>query len=217
MNTLMRTLTVLALTSLLYSGSALAGPFFNTDEPLTPANGGEASGPSFNSDSTSPAGSLPSTVESPPAEPRPTQEFVESKAESLWLTYSINPLYKRFISNEAGQTEGVELEFSLPFTNRSEDRVFTALKDVQLVLACTVETPSGKANVEIRHSDPLRKLKKQRGPGKRVTIVYKLKADESCVLSKDEGVAWEDIALKLPSDWWGYKIKLNYTVVSRDF
>ena len=125
MNTLMRTLTVLVLTSLLYSGSALAGPSFNTDEPLTPANGGESSGPSFNSDSTSPAGSLPSTVESPPAEPRPTQEFVESKAESLWLTYSINPLGKSYISDAAGQTEYVELEFSLGFTNRSEDRVFT--------------------------------------------------------------------------------------------
>ena len=217
MNTLMRTLTVLALTSLLYSGSALAGPSFNTDEPLTPASGGEASGPSFNSDSTSPAGSLPSTVESPPAEPRPTQEFVESKAESLWLTYSINPLSKRFISSEAGQTEGVELELSLPFTNRSEDRVFTALKDVPLVLACTVETPSGKANVEIRHSNPLRKLKKQRGPGERVTVVYKIKADESCVLSKDEGVAWEDIALKLPSDWWGYKIRNQYSVISQKY
>ena len=217
MNTPMRTLTVLALTSLLYSGSALAGPSFNTDEPLTPANGGEASGPSFNSDSTSPAVSLPSTVESPPAEPQPAQEFVESKAESPWLTYSINPLYKRFISSEAGQTEGVELEFSLPFTNRSEDRVVTALKDVQLVLACTVETPSGKANVEIRHSAPMRKLKKQRGPGKRVTIVYKLKADESCVLSKDEGVTWEDIALKLPSDWWGYKIKHQYSVTSQKY
>ena len=48
MNTLMRTLTVLALTSLLYSGNAVAGPSFNTDEPLAPANGGEASSPSFN-------------------------------------------------------------------------------------------------------------------------------------------------------------------------
>ena len=217
MNTLIRILTVLALVSLFYSGSALAGPSFNTDEPLAPANGGEASGPSFNSDSTSPAGSLPSTVESPPAEPRPTQEFVESKAESLWLTYSINPLGKRYISDAAGQTEYIELEFSLRFTNRSEDRVFTALKDVQLVLACTVETPSGKANVEIRHTNPLRKLKKQRGPGKRVTIVYKLKADESCVLSKDEGVTWEDIALKLPSDWWGYAITHQYSVISQKY
>ena len=195
----------------------MAGPSFNTDEPLAPANGGEASGPSFNSDATSPAGSLPSTVESPPAEPRPTQEFVESKAESLWLTYSINPLGKSFISSEAGQTEGVELEFSLPFTNRSEDRVFTALKDVQLVLACTVEPPSGKANVEIRHSSPLRKLKKQCGPGERVTIVYKLKTDESCILSKDEGVTWEDITLKLLSDWWGYKIRNQYSVISQKY
>ena len=128
MNTLMRTLTVLALTSLLYSGSALAGPSFNTDEPLTPANGGEASGPSFNSDSTSPADSFPSTVESPPAEPQPAQEFVESKAESLWLTYSINPLSKRFISSEAGQTEGVELELSLPFTRESNHQSRTYMQ-----------------------------------------------------------------------------------------
>jgi len=215
MNTLMRTLTVLALTSLFYSGSALAGPSFNTDEPLAPVNGGEASGPSFNSDSTSPAVSLPSAVQSPPAEPQPVQEFVESKAESRWLTYSINPLGKSYISDAAGQTEYVELEFSLGFTNRSEDRVFTALKDVQLVLACTVETPSGKANVEIRHTNPLRKLKKQRGPGERVSVVCKLKADESCVLSKDEGVTWEDIALKLPSDWWGYKITIQYSAISQ--
>ena len=106
MNTPMRTLTVLALTSLLYSGSALAGPSFNTDEPLVPANSGEASGPSFNSDSTSPAGSLPSTVESPPAEPQPAQEFVESKAESLWhqniqycqlfLHIKVKPFFLRF-------------------------------------------------------------------------------------------------------------------------
>ena len=71
--------------------------------------------------------------------------------------------------------------------------------------------------MEIRHSEPLRKLKKQRGPGKRVTIVYKLKADESCVLSKDEGVTWEDIALKLPSDWWGYAITHQYSVISQKY
>ena len=95
--------------------------------------------------------------------------------------------------------------------------MFTALKDVQLVLTCTVETPSGKANVEIRHSSPLRKLKKQRGSGEKVTVVYKVKADESCVLSKDEGVTWEDIALKLPSDWWGYKIRNQYSVISQKY
>ena len=123
----------------------------------------------------------------------------------------------REVSTESGKPAYLELEFRTRFTNRSEDRVFTALKDVLLVLACTVECPSGKATVEIRYDNPMRTLKKQRGPGDKVVVVYKLRADESCVALKDEGVTWEDIAARLPSDWWGYAITHQYSVISQKY
>ena len=215
MNILLRPLPALALASLLCAGNALAGPSFNVDEPpLAPANGGEASAPSFNSEA-SPAVSHAPAAPEPPAEAQPPREFVESKEECRWLTSSIQPLRVREVSTESGS--GLELEFRIRFTNRSEDRVFTALKDALLVLACTVETPSGKAAVEIRHSRPLRTLKKQRGPGDKVVVLYTLRADESCVVSKDEGVTWEDIASRLPSDWWGYAITHQYSVISQKY
>ena len=218
MNILLRPLPALALASLLCAGNALAGPSFNVDEtPLVPANGGEASGPSFNSEASSPAVSHAPAAQEPPAEAQAPQELAESKEECRWLTSSIQPLRVREVSSEPGKTAYLELEFRTRFTNRSEDRVFTALKDDLLVLACTVETPSGKANVEIRHSNPLRTLKKQRVPGDRVVVVYKLRADESCVVSKDEGVTWEDIASRLPSDWWGYAITHQYSVISQKY
>ena len=217
MKLLLRPLPALALASLLCAGNALAGPSFNVDEPpLAPANSGEASTPSFNSDSPVPAVSSAPAEQAPTAEAQP-KEFVESKAECRWLTSSIQPLRVREVSNESGKAEYLELEFRTRFTNRSEDRVFTALKDIVLVLACTVETPSGKASVEIRHTNPAKILKKQRVPGNKVVVVYKLRADESCVVSKDEGVTWGDIASRLPSDWWGYTITHQYSVISQKY
>ena len=216
MNILLRPLPALALASLLCAGTALAGPSFNVDEPpLAPANSVEASAPSFGGDAPAPAVSHAPAEPAPPAEAQPSQEFVESKGEGRWLTSSIQPLRMREVRAESGRC--VELEFRTRFTNRSEDRVFTALKDILLVLACTVETPSGKANVEIRHSNPLKTLKKQRTPGDKVVIVHTLRADESCVVSKDEGVTWDDIASRLPSDWWGYAIKHQYSVISQKY
>ena len=218
MNILLRPLPALTLASLLWAGNALAGPSFNVDEPpLAPANGGEASGPSFNSEAPSPAVSNVPAEQAPPAEVQPPQDFAESKEECRWLTSSIQPLRVREISTESGKPDYLELEFRTRFTNRSEDRVFTALKDVLLVLACTVETPSGKATVEMRYATPVRTLKKQRGPGDKVVVVHKLRADESCVVSKDEGVTWDDIASRLPSDWWGYAITHQYSVISQKY
>ena len=218
MNILLRPLPAFALASLLWAGNALAGPSFNVDEPpLAPANSGEASGPSFNNDSPAPTVSNAPAVQVPPAEALPPQEFAESKEECRWLTSSIQPLRMREVSAESGKTAYLELEFRTRFTNRSEDRVFTALKDILLVLACTVETPSGKANVEIRHTNPTKTLKKHRGPGDKVVVIYKIRADESCVVSKDEGVTWDDIASRLPSDWWGYAITHQYSVISQKY
>lgn len=142
---------------------------------------------------------------------------MESKAECRWLTSSIQPLRVREVSSESGKADCLELEFRTRFTNRSEDRVFTALKDVLLVLTCTVETPTGKASVEMRYATPVRTLKKQRVPGDKVVVVYKIRADESCVVSKDEGVTWDDIASRLPSDWWGYAITHQYSVISQKY
>ena len=217
MNILLRPLPALALASLLCAGNALAGPSFNTDEPLAPASSGEASGPAFNSAPSAPELSGLPAEEATPAETQSRQEFVESKAESRWLTSSVQPLRMREVSTESGKPAYLELEFRTRFTNRSEDRVFTALKDVLLVLACTVECPSGKATVEIRYDKPMRTLKKHRGPGDKVVVAYKLRADESCVASKDEGVTWEDIASRLPSDWWGYAITHQYSVISQKY
>lgn len=42
-------------------------------------------------------------------------------------------------------------------------------------------------------------------------------ADESCVVSKDEGVTWDDIASRLPSDWWSYAITHQYSVISQKY
>ena len=218
MNILLRPLPALALASLLCAGTALASPSFNVDEPpLAPANSGEASAPSFGGDASAPAVSHAPAEPAPPAEAQPPQEFVESKDEGRWLTSSIQPLRKREVSHTSGKVEYLELEFRTRFTNRSEDRIFTALKDVLLVLSCTVECPSGKATVEIRYDNPVRTLKKQRVPGDKVVVVYKIRADESCVVSKDEGVTWDDIASRLPSDWWGYAITHQYSVISQKY
>lgn len=217
MKTLLRPLPALALASLLCTGDALAGPSFNTDEPLVPANSGESSGPAFNSAPASPEFSAPSAGEVTPAEAQISQEIVESKAECRWLTSSIQPLRKREVSHTSGKVEYLELEFRTRFTNRSEDRIFTALKDVLLVLSCTVECPSGKATVEIRYDNPVRTLKKQRVPGDKVVVVYKLRADESCIVSRDEGVTWSEIASRLPSDWWGYAVTHQYSVISQKY
>lgn len=210
--------SLLVISSMLWSGTALAGPSFNTDAPASaPSLESQASGPSFGTEASPSFDAGQTAVQESSSAPQTSQEFVESKDESRWLTTSIDPMKKSYIKNEAGQTEYIELEFRFAFTNRSEDRVFTALKDVSLTLACTVETYKGKAEVEIRHTNPMRTLKKQRGPGEHVVVVYKLRADESCVLSKDEGITWKEIANKLPSDWWGYKIKHQYHAVSQKY
>lgn len=209
--------SLLAFSFLLWSGSAQAGPSFNTDAPTNPPTSeSQTSAPSFGTDAAPSFDSGQTAVQESIAL-QPPQEFVESKEESRWLTTSIDPMEKSYIKGESGQTEYIELEFRFAFTNRSEDRVFTALKDVSLTLSCTVETFKGKAEIEIRHTNPMRTLKKQRGPGEHVVVVYKLRADESCVLSKDEGITWKDIASKLPSDWWGYTIKHQYHAVSQKY
>ena len=137
MNILLRPLPALALASLLWAGDALAGPSFNVDEPpLAPANSGEPSAPSFNSGSPAPAVSHAPAVQALPAESQAPQEFMESKEECRWLTSSVQPLRVREVSTESGKADYLELEFRTRFTNRSEDRVFTALKDIlsQLML-----------------------------------------------------------------------------------
>ena len=210
--------SLLVLGSVLWAGTAMAGPSFNTDAPANlPSSERQASGPSFGTDAAPSFDPGQGAALENPAAPQAPQEFVESRDESRWLTTSIDPMGKSYVKDEASQTENIELEFRYAFTNRSEDRVFSGLKDVSLTLSCTVETFKGKAEVEIRYTSPMRKLKKQRGPGEYAIVVYKLKADESCVLSKDEGVTWKDIANKLPSDWWGYRIKHQYSVISQKY
>ena len=200
-----------------FSGTAQAsGPSFNVD---TPEPSREASAPSFNSDpqSVPVVNSAPIASEAPAA-PEPAPFMEESREQCKWVTTSPGSFKVRANPEQPDSAApgACQIEFKFRFTNRSDDREIVALKDAVLLLTCEVETPSGKALLNLKAEKPFLKMKKQRTPGSKFYTTYTLIVDEASV-QKDETLSWQELNSSIPSDWWKYKVSHSYTVVSKAY